>query len=145
VRNGKRLTGLQIATWAALGVAGGLVAGFALGEWVGDLNRPRLRRIARRMQERDTAPVLGPAAAARAALAALRADRTLEDLDLTATAVASGVVELRGWVPSRSLRTRAARVAVAVPGINSVINRILVHGEDDRTLPADLKATDQSA
>jgi hypothetical protein len=36
-------------------------------------------------------------------------------------------------------------VACAVPGINTVINRILVRGEDDRSLPADFQATDQSA
>ena len=39
-----------------------------------------------------------------------------------------GAVELRGWVPSRTIRTAAGRAALAVPGIESVINSILVRG-----------------
>ena len=56
-----------------------------------------------------------------------------------------GAVELRGWVPSRSLRTAACRTALAVPGIESVINSILVRGEDDRPSPRQTRAADQSA
>ena len=56
-----------------------------------------------------------------------------------------GVVELRGWVPSRAARTLAGRTALAVPGIESVINSILVRGEDDQALPEEPRATDQSA
>jgi hypothetical protein len=45
--------------------------------------------------------------------------------------VSVGVVEIHGWVPSRSLRTRAIRVVHALPGIEQVVDCILVHGEDD--------------
>jgi osmotically-inducible protein OsmY len=47
--------------------------------------------------------------------------------------VMPGVVELHGWVPSRSVRARAARIAANVPGIDRVVNCILVRGEDDKT------------
>jgi hypothetical protein len=53
-------------------------------------------------------------------------------------------VELRGWVTDRSSRTLAARVACAVPGIETVINSILVRGEDD-SFPGGKRVTDQSA
>jgi osmotically-inducible protein OsmY len=59
--------------------------------------------------------------------------------------VGRGAVELRGWVPSRSVRTIAGRTALAVPGIESVINSILVRGEDDRSSPDRPRAADQSA
>jgi hypothetical protein len=48
-------------------------------------------------------------------------------------------------VGDRAARTLAARVARAVPGIESVINSILVRGEDDRIIPGSKRATDQSA
>ncbi|HUF35142.1 MAG TPA: BON domain-containing protein, partial [Gemmatimonadales bacterium] len=59
--------------------------------------------------------------------------------------VARGVVELRGWVPGRAARTLAGRTALAVPGIESVINSILVRGEDDQSPPGRPRAADQSA
>ncbi|HEU5171461.1 MAG TPA: BON domain-containing protein [Gemmatimonadales bacterium] len=139
-----RLSGWQLVAWAALGVASGLAVGFMLGEWFGDVNAPRVRRAARRMRQ-PPRPPLSAAGAARAATAALAADPELRSLGLEATAIAAGTVELHGWVPSRAARTRAARLAGTVPGVESVVNSILVRGEDDRTLPSDYLATDQSA
>jgi hypothetical protein len=129
--------------WGALGAGVGLLAGFALGEWVGDVNRPRLRRAAQRLQA--PAPTrLTAAAGARAAAAALAAEPALADYRLDALAIGAGAVELRGWVASRAARALAARRVRAVPGIESVTNSILVRGEDDlRT--ADTEASDQSA
>ena len=127
--HGKRLSGLEIAGWAGLGVVTGLVTGFALSEWVGGVSRPRVRRLVTRRQ--GPRPSLTPAACARAAAVALSADPALRDLGLQTTAVAVGVVELHGWVPSRALRTRAGSTARAVAGIDRVINSILVRGEDD--------------
>jgi hypothetical protein len=54
-------------------------------------------------------------------------------------------VELRGWVTDRAARTLAARVACAVAGIDTVINSILVRGEDDRVIPGGKRVKDQSA
>ena len=56
-----------------------------------------------------------------------------------------GTVELRGWVTDRAARTLAARVARVVAGIDTVINSILVRGEDDRIIPDSKRANDQSA
>ena len=62
-----------------------------------------------------------------------------------AEVVSRGVVELRGWVPSRLARTVAGRAALAVPGIESVINSILVRGEDDQARAEEPRANDQTA
>jgi len=48
-------------------------------------------------------------------------------------------------VPSRLARTAAGRTALAVTGIESVINSILVRGEDDQSPGEGTRATDQSA
>ena len=137
-----RLSGFEIVGWTSLGVVTGLVAGFALSEWVGGVSHPRVRGLVRRGPGRPP-PALTPAASARAAAAALAADPLLRDLGLSATAVSVGVVELHGWVPTRPLRARAGRAARAVPGIEQVVNRILVRGEDD--LDPRNQAADQSA
>lgn len=144
MRRNDGLSGGEVLLWAALGVGTGLVAGFALSEWVGDVNRVRVGRVARRLRERSPTR-LTVAASTRAVAAALLAEVRLAELGIQALPVAPGVVELRGWVPSRSLRTLACRAALAVPGIESVINSILVRGEDDQSPPAAPEAADQSA
>lgn len=144
MRQNDGLSGVEVLIWAVLGVGTGLVAGFALSEWVGNVNRVRVGRVAQRL--REPAPTrLTTAASARAVAVALKAEPRLAGLGLEPMAVARGVVELRGWVPSRVLRTLAGRTALAVPGIESVINSILVRGEDDQSPPASSQAADQSA
>ena len=137
----RRLSGFEIVGWTSLGVVTGFVAGFALSEWVGGVSRPRVKGLVRGPGRPP--PGLTAAAGARAAAAALAADPLLRDLGLNATAVSVGVVELHGWVPTRPLRARAGRAARAVPGIEQVVNRILVRGEDD--LDPRHQAADQSA
>lgn len=139
------LTGLELLGWAALGAAAGVVAGFLLAEWVGGVDRQRLERAARRARERPPRPRLSAAAGARAARAALSGDPELRGFALEANPVACGVVELRGWVPTRAARAHAGRIARAVPGIETVVNSILVRGEDDRSPAGGYLATDQSA
>ncbi|HEU4700303.1 MAG TPA: BON domain-containing protein [Gemmatimonadales bacterium] len=140
-----RLTAGQFLLWGALGAAAGLVAGVALSEWLGDVNRHRLRRAATRLQT-PRARQLSAAAGARAAGAAIESNSMLRELGLEPLAVAKGVVELRGWVPNRAARALAARVVGALPGIDHVINSILVRGEDDRPLAAEPQpAHDQTA
>jgi osmotically-inducible protein OsmY len=144
VRQNEGLSGGEVLLWTTLGVGTGLVAAFALSEWVGDVNRMRVGRAARRMRENQPAR-LTSAASARAVEAALRAEPRLAGLLIDALPVARGVVELRGWVPNRLARTAAGRAALAVTGIESVINSILVRGEDDQAPPKGPRATDQSA
>jgi osmotically-inducible protein OsmY len=55
--------------------------------------------------------------------------------------VSARTVELHGWVASRAERTLAARVARGVPGLDTIINCILVHGEDDFNSPEDSTAS----
>jgi hypothetical protein len=143
VRQRDQLSGIEVVLWTALGLGTGLVAGFALSEWVGGISRSRVQGVARRL--RETTPTrLTTAASARAVLAALQAEPRLAGIPVDALAMARGVVELRGWVPNRSARTIAGRTALAVPGIDSVINSLLVRGEDDLER-RDARATDQSA
>ncbi|MGH7508745.1 MAG: BON domain-containing protein [Gemmatimonadales bacterium] len=143
MRRSDRLSGIQILLWTTFGVGTGLVAGFALSEWVGDVNQTRVRRAARRLGQ--TAPVRHTlAASARAVQAALGAEPRLAGCALEVVPISRGSVELRGWVGDRAARTIAARVARAVAGIETVINSILVRGEDDRVFPGK-RVKDQSA
>jgi osmotically-inducible protein OsmY len=119
------------------------LAGFALSEWVGGVNRTRFRRAARRLGQNTPARVT-PAASARAVEAALHAEPRLGGFSIQAMAVNRGTVELRGWVKDRGSRALAGRIARAVAGIESVINSILVRGEDD-SFPGGKRVTDQSA
>jgi hypothetical protein len=130
--------------WTALGVGSGFLAAIALSEWLGEVNPARVWRAAGRLRESGPAR-LTASASVRAVGAALQADPRLAGLNIEARAVSRGAVELRGWVPSRSIRTVAGRAALAVPGIESVINSILVRGEDDRPSPDQPRAADQSA
>lgn len=140
----ERASGTQMALFAGLGLGAGLLAGFALSEWVGGVSPTRVRRVAERL--RQPAPTrLTTSASARAVAAALQAEPRLAGIAIDPLAVARGVVELRGWVPSRPIRTLACRTALAVPGIESVINSLLVRGEDDATRAEEPRATDQSA
>ena len=137
------LSGTQIFLWTTFGVGTGLVAGFALSEWVGGVNRTRFRRAAHRIGHSEPARVT-PAASARAVGAAIHGEPRLGRFTIEVMAVSRGTVELRGWVTDRGSRTLAARVACAVPGIDTVINSILVRGEDD-SFPGGKRVTDQSA
>jgi hypothetical protein len=139
----EQLSGTQIFLWTTLGVGTGLLAGFALCEWVGGVNPTRFRRAARRLGQ-QTPVRTTPAASARAVEAALQAEPRLAGFSIEAMAVSRGAVELRGWVKDRGSRTLAARIARAVPGIDNVINSILVRGEDD-SFPGGKRVTDQSA
>ena len=143
MRHDDELSGGAVVLWTVLGVGAGLVAAVALSEWVGDVNRGRVRRIADRLREHEPTR-LTAAASVRAVQVALGAEPRLAGLAIEARAVSRGAVELRGWVPSRAIRTVAGRTALAVPGIESVINSLLVRGEDDRP-SAEPRAADQSA
>jgi hypothetical protein len=140
----KQLSSAQIVLWTGFGVGTGLLAGFALSEWLGGVNRPRMRRAAERLSQ-GVRSRLTPAASARAVDAALHAEPRLAGFILEVMAVNRSTVELRGWVLDRPARTLAARVACAVPGVETVINSILVRGEDDRSIPGGKRVTDQSA
>jgi hypothetical protein len=144
VRRNQRLSGSQILLWSTFGLGTGLLAGFALGEWVGGVNQTRVRRAAKSLG-RSVGLHHTSAASARAVETALGAEPRLTGCALEVVPISRRSVELRGWVKDRPARTLAARVACAVPGVETVINSILVRGEDDRVIPGGKHATDQSA
>jgi hypothetical protein len=144
VRHRDRLGRLEITLWSGLGIGVGLVVGFILSEWVGDVNRSRVTGVARRLREGSPSR-LTTSATARSVGAALEAEPRLAGLGIQVLAMARGVVELRGWVPTRAARTIAGRTALAAPGIESVINSLQVRGEDDIRSAEGSRATDQSA
>jgi osmotically-inducible protein OsmY len=125
-------------------VGAGLVTGFALSEWMGGVNQTRVKRAAKSLGH--TSPVHHTSAAsARAVEGALAAEARLSGCALEVVPISRSSVELRGWVGDRAARTLAARVARAVTGVESVVNSILVRGEDDRVIPGGKRVTDQSA
>lgn len=121
----------ELLAWALVGTALGAIAGFALGEWLGPLDRGRVKRAFARSPMGGDGRPLKAAETARVARLALERDPELHDLGLEPIAAGAGVVELHGWVGSRTLRARAARLVAATEGIDSLINCILVRGEDD--------------
>ena len=144
MRHRDRLGGLGIVLWSGLGIGVGLVTGFVLSEWVGDVNRRRVSGVARRLREGSPSR-LTTSATARSVAAALDAEPRLAGLGIQVLPMARGVVELRGWVPTRAARTIAGRTALAAPGIESIINSLQVRGEDDVRSAEGSRATDQSA
>ena len=141
----KDLTAGERLGWAAAGFGAGLLAGIVVGQWLGAISRARLQQVYSRLREPGVDP-LKPAAAVRAAREALAKDDILRALRLEPVSVRPGVVQLHGWVADRQIRARAARVVAAVPGIESLVNGILVHGEDDDQIPTTRSAAaDQSA
>jgi hypothetical protein len=127
----RRASPSELIAWTLLGGAIGVVAGFALGEWLGPFDRRRAGRALKAPFGGDSGPRLRAAETARMAWLALQRDLEIKDLGLEPVAVGPGVVELHGWVPSRALRTRAARLVAATDGIDTLINCVLVRGEDD--------------
>jgi hypothetical protein len=121
----------------ALGLAAGALAGFLLGELWGPTAARAIRAPKRKAQQGSVAALV------EATLEALAADPTVAACGLDAVPVGRRAVELHGWVPSRAIRARALRhVRDALPEA-SVIDCLLVHGEDDgapEPLHADIRS-----
>ena len=134
----------ELVAWSLVGLGLGLVGGIALAAWLGPTRAREHAGDGEGVSDSDSQTLLKASAAERAVERALRRDPELSELGLRALAVGSGVVELHGWVSARPLRTRAMRLAAQLEGIETVVNCLLVHGEDDPAGPA-LDATDQTA
>jgi hypothetical protein len=144
VTRNKQLSSAQVFLWATFGLGSGLLAGFAISEWVGGVNQTRVRRVAKSLGH--SSPVHHTSAAsARAVEGALSKESRLTGCAIDVVPISRSSVELRGWVGDRGARTLAARIACAVSGVDSVVNSILVRGEDDRIIPGGKRVTDQSA
>lgn len=132
----RRPSASELFAWSLVGAAVGLVAGFAMGEWLGPVSLERAgRRLTRRRDTTEGGVPLKTAETARAARLVLERDSELRGLGLEPLAVRPGVVELHGWVPNRASRTRAARLVAATEGVETLVNCILVRGEDDAPAP----------
>jgi len=105
----------------------GAAAGMALGGSVGAVHGRRVRDTFGRLS-RGT-PRVRPEDLAQAVLAALRDDEATSDLDIHVHVAEPGLVELTGVVSDATVRRVAADVARAVPGVEVVVNRIMLRGQ----------------
>lgn len=138
-----RLSGGEILGWTLAGFGAGIVAGAALAALLGRGAPTRVRRALTSLRgpSPSVPTISGVARDVRAAL-----DQSdLRHFRIAIIPVKAGVVELHGWVPTRTIRSRAFRLASGVPGIERVINGLLVQGEDDKGLNPVSNLTDQTA
>ncbi|HEX3927108.1 MAG TPA: hypothetical protein VHW65_03855 [Gemmatimonadales bacterium] len=106
------------------GLAVGAAAGFLLGELAGPVAAAAIRR-------RETVARRSMAELVHDAQSALDADIQLRACALDVIPVRRGRIELHGWVADRASRARAGRlVADALPA-DTVVNCLLVRGEDE--------------
>lgn len=124
----ERLNRGTILGWSVVGFGAGVLGGLWAAGWLARVRRNRLADDFRSVRRRGITTPVVLAAAVRLALAA---DPALTPHALSALPVSRGTVELTGWVPDRTIRARAVRIASQVPGLDDLINSILVHGEDD--------------
>ena len=133
------------ATWAALGLGVGILAGFALAETVGRVDRKRVSRAVGRLGREPAPARLTGDRAADLATGALARTPAFAALDLEVRPLGPGRVELLGWVPDRKRRALAERTVVAVDGITGIVNRLLVEDEDSDAPVGELTLEGQSA
>jgi hypothetical protein len=133
LRRRRAATTLDLPTTAgavALGLAAGALAGFLLGELWGPTASRAIRRPKRPVRTGSAATLVD------AARTALGADPLVAASAIEVVPVGRSAIELHGWVPNRTTRARAIRhVREALPEA-SVIDCLLVHGEDDGALEA---------
>jgi hypothetical protein len=119
----------QTGPWAVLGFGAGIAAGFLLGEMFGGGGTARVGRLVSSFKRAPK--VERRSDRATTILAVLEAEPELADLRFSLVPAGRDAFELRGWVPDRAARARAARLAQAAAGGLSIVNRLLVRGEDD--------------
>ena len=124
--------GLTLA--AVAGFALGFVGGAVLGGSVGDVHADRVKQALGRLSRSGRHP--SPEQLEHAVRDALRADEATRDLDLEVHAAGEGLIELTGAVTDALARRAAGDVARAVPGVDVVVNRILLKGSDLPPTPA---------
>ena len=115
--------------WALLGFGAGIAAGFVLGEMLGGGAPARVTRLVGSLKRAATTETRSDRAVT--ILAVLDAEPELAGLRFSLVQAGNGGFELRGWVPNRSARARASRLAQAASGGLPLVNRLLVRGEDD--------------
>jgi len=108
----------ELVGWSLAGVTLGFVVGIVLAEWLGPVRRPP-----RDEGEAEPPPHprsrLGSGATAARVRQAIEAEESLRGVGLTVIGIA------------RAARTRLARLVRTVAGVDTLVNSILVRGEDD--------------
>jgi hypothetical protein len=138
----ERLSTAETLGWSVVGFGAGLFGGLWAAARLGRITSGRL---ADEMRAAQTPGRTSAVALAESVRTALLGDPALATHDWRPLAVSRGVVELAGWVPDRRTRTRAIRVARGVPGLEDLIDSILVRGEDDFNAPPELVVDGRSA
>ena len=128
--------GVALAGLAGLSL--GVFAGFLLGEVAGPAAERTLR--GGHVEPPTRSDVAALVAQARRAL---DGDLLLRDCHVHVVPVGPGRIELRGWVPDRRSRTRAAQLVTASVHADALINCLLVHGEDDQAPETATPAPDE--
>ena len=114
-------------------VAAGLAVGTGLGVLIAGLVLPAVMRAGRTGRRQQAARSV--AELVHDAQEVLHADLQLRDCGLEVLPVGPGTIELHGWVADRRSRTRATALVAARVHADSVVNCILVRGEDDVVPP----------
>ncbi len=122
----ERVAGVALAAAAGFGV--GLLAGLVAGEWLGDVDADRVRRAVNHLRP-DAAPA-DVSALERAVRNALQAEAGTRYLKVRPRVLSGNLLELIGRVPTPGARERAGAVAQAAAPECTVINRLLVEGQD---------------
>ncbi len=99
----------------------GLTAGMATGIWLWRRGMERAWELA---EAEPLIPVEGDAAESLAR--ALASDLELAGFDLQVHAVSEGVIEITGAVAEPVQRARVVAMAHNTPGVDTVVNRIVV-------------------
>lgn len=132
LNRGEKVAGVALAAAAGFGM--GLLAGLVAGEWLGDVDADRVRRAVKQLRP-PTEPPDVPSLE-RTVRDALEADAGTRYLRVRPRLLGEKLLELMGRVPSPAERDRAGAVAqAALPGF-TVINRLLVEGQDLPSRPA---------
>lgn len=118
---------VAVALGTALGIGAGLLAGIVVGEWLGNVNPDRVRRL---LGGHRAPEPMDPDRVERAVLRALRNTSATRRLAVSARVLEGGVVELMGVAPDERTRQAAGEAASSVAGADVVVNRILVEGRD---------------
>lgn len=120
------IAGIALAAAAGFGV--GLLAGLVAGEWLGDVDADRVRRAVGQLRPAEAPP--DASGIERTVKNALEAEARTRYLKARPRVLGEKLLELVGRVPTQAARERAADVArQAAPGF-TVINRLLVEGQD---------------
>lgn len=116
----------SVALAAAAGFGLGLLAGLVAGEWLGDVDAERVRRA---VKGRPPGPP-DLSGLERGVRNALQAEADTRYLKVRPRLLGEKLLELVGRVPTPAARERAGAVAQAVVPDFTVINRLLVEGQD---------------